>query len=921
MRNEKFVDSSVSLEDLNAVSKYDAETLSSMSGKNASAPSARGSVGLSGAAMLVAGACLLAPGYAAADANSDLAAEVARLKKELGETKKELSDTRKENEQLKDEVASTKVSEPPPSSAPAAAGQAVLVSEAPAAVAEEKDQAESQPKNLSEVVVTARRKEEKLQDVPLPISVIGGEQLKRDNIVTINDIARRVPNLGVSTPSSRNSSIALRGIGKNKGNEAMEGSVGVLVDNVWSWVGSTWTNYVDLDHVELLRGPQGTLQGKNSTVGLLNVNSKLPSFKAGYYFEGFAGNRDSQQARAMATGPLINGLLAYRASVFYDKRDGSVLNLDSPHTDTLHQDTNMLGGRVQFLLTPTDSLSARIILDRSSSAQTMILYPAIADPTTFADGTLRPSSFSKRLNRDWFTSLQNSGQPVYTIGDPRKIAYNNHQISRVDQQGASGEINWDLGGYKLTSITAYRSSRNEPRHDYDYSTADIGAMTGGTSLARQWTQEFRLTSQEPAFGFIDYQLGAFALRSDAETEFQHTFSSDAGAFYSTDAIYNRLNATAAGREVLLKSLNRILQSSKTHPTVTSLAGFGQLNLHVTDEATLTLGFRNTWEKRDNQASNGYTGGEFLSSFAPAYRADVAAIRQAAYGNVYFGPRQGIEENSQSWLVNPSYKLTKDILIYFSTAYGEKSGVAQFDNFGRPDNIAPEKVWDYELGIKTAWLDNTLTANLNLYNTDVEGYQSLLVVEDHHSAVGTRSTMGNVKGITARGVELDAAWQAYEGVSFFANAAYNHAVYTDFKNAPCAPELNMMAGMPCDYTGLQIPNAPEFTANYGVDLRTPLGFGKFADYGFEWHAWLVDSFKSRANVNTNLTKYGIQPSYHVVDGGIGVGTKDGHYSLNLVGRNIFDTIYVTDVDQYTGTQVAKGTYGDARYFGAQFRSSF
>ncbi len=886
--------------------------------KNESKGAATGRVTLNGAAMVIAGACLFAPDYSFAEDNSgDLAAEVERLRKELGETKKE-------NEQLKKVVSSgagtsaETVNAVPAQTAPATA--TVAAAEPPK---EEKSFVE-EPKNLSEVVVTSRRKEEKLQEVPIPIAVISGEQMRRDNIVSVQDFSRRVPNLGVTSTNVRQTSIALRGLGKNSGNESMEASVGVMVDNVWSsWVGSTWSNYVDVDHVEVLRGPQGTLQGKNSNLGLINVNTKLPSFKSGYYIDGFGGNRDNLQGKASATGPIIDGLLAYRASVYVDKRDGQVANLDSPVTVGKLQETNAMGGRIQFLLTPTDNLSARIIADRSKSTQTMSVNPLIEDPARFADGTVRPTTFSSRLNRNWFDSIRNSGQPLAVVGDPRKMAVDNHEVSRGDQQGVSGEVNWDVAGHKLTSISAYRNSLFEPHHDGDNSTADIQQISGWTVKNRQWSQEFRVASLKPAFNFIDYQAGIFALRSSAEVENHRRYGSDAGAFYASNAIYNRLNADANGRAIMEKSLNRVLQKGYRNPEVTSLAGYGQVNLHFTDKATLTLGLRHTWEDRDNLGYDGFVGGEDLNNLAGATAsqiADAKAIRSAAIGNVWSADRQGFQETAQNWLVNPSYKINKDLMVYFSTAGGQKSGAAQFANTGAIENVDPENVMDYELGVKSTWFDRKLAVNVNLYNTDVEGFQSQLVIPDSATATGTRTTLGNIKGIQLRGVELETNWQATQGLNLFLNGSFNHAVYSDFKNAPCPVEVNA-GGQACDQTGLQIPNAPMFTANYGIDYRVPFGLGKWNDYGLEWHAFLVDSYKSRANFNSNLSSSGVQAAYHVTDGGIGIGTKNGKYSLNLVGRNIFDTIYLTNASQYSPTSAASGTYGDGRYYGAHFRANF
>lgn len=871
----------------------------------------RNRASLSGAAMIVAGACLLAPNYSfAKDGSGDLAAEVERLKKELGETKKE-------NEQLKKAVSGgntgTAVNTTNAAPAqPAPATESVVAAEAPKA----EKSFDDEPKNLSEVVVTSRRKEEKLQEVPIPIAVISGEQMKRDNIVSVQDFARRVPNLGVTSGNVRQTSIALRGLGKNSGNESMESSVGVMVDNVWSsWVGSTWTNFADIDHVEVLRGPQGTLQGKNSNLGLVNVVTQAPSFKSGYYIDGFGGNRDALQGKASATGAILPGLLAYRGSFYVDKRDGFISNLDVARTAGKLQETNAMGGRLQFLLTPSDTLSARFIVDRSSSSSSQSIYPLIEDPATFADGTARTTSFSSRLARDWFDNLRNSGQPITSIGDPRRVAKDNHQVSRGDQQGVSGEINWDVLGHKLTSISAYRYSLFEPHHDGDQSTADISHIGGWTVKNRQWSQEFRIASQAP--GPIDYQAGLFAMRSSADVLNQTLYGSDAGAFYATNAQYASLNSSAGGRELLTKSLDGVYRTGYRNPETNSYAAFGQVNWHITKAATLTLGLRNTFEQRENSGYETYTGGAVLTD------ATAANIRATTVGSLWTAGKQGFEQNSQNWLVNPSYKITKDVMAYFSVAGGQKSGAAQFGNDGKIENVDPEDVMDYELGVKSSWFNRQLAVNLNIYNTDVEGFQSQLSVVDEAKSTATstvyRSTLGNIKGIQMRGVELETNWNATQGLNLFLNGSFNHAVYTDFKNAPCPPELNQKTA--CDQTGLTLPNAPQFTANYGFDYKVPLGFGKFNDYGLQWHAFLVDSYKSAANYNAGLSNSGKQGAYHVTDGGIGVGTKSGQYNLDLVGRNIFDTLYLTTAGQISGTGAAQGTYGDGRYYGVHFRAKF
>jgi iron complex outermembrane receptor protein len=875
---------------------------------------------------------------ASSKANADLQAQVERLTQELEASKS------RELELIKKGVAAAPAgaaaagvaSAVDPTGQTISAGDSALAAAEP--VAEETYESDK-PKNLSEVTVTSRRKEEKLQEVPIPIAVISGEQMKRDNIVSVQDFSRRVPNLGVTSTNARQTSIALRGLGKNSGNESMESSVGVMVDNVWqSWVGSTWTNFADIDHVEVLRGPQGTLQGKNSNLGLINVVTQAPSFKESYYVDGFAGDRASLQGKFGATGTIVPGLLAYRASGYIDNRDGFIRNYDVARTEGDLQENNAMGGRMQFLLTPSDTLSARISVDRTKATQSMSVNPNMDDPANFANGTPRyayskdpvtgkvtdRSTYSSRLGRDWFSFYKNNGQPITVIGDPRGVAQDAKGLSRADGEGVSSEINWDVLGHRFTSVSAYRDSLFEPHHDGDRSVADIMRIGGVTVKNQQWSQEFRIASRET--GPIDYQAGIFTMRAIADTFSQNHYGADGGAFYATNAQYARLNSSALGRQMLQASLRDVMYNQQISPTTDSYAGYGQINWHATDKATLTLGLRDTFEQRRNSGYQKSYGGADLAALQAAIHntnatdlTDALAIRSARVGGNWVAAQQGLDQNSQNWLVNPSYKFSKELMGYASVSGGQKSGAAQFDpNTGKAANVKPEDIMDYELGVKSTWFDRQVAVNLNVYQTDIQGFQSQLVQPDETRPGQTKTLLGNVKGIQLRGVELETNWDVTSGLNLFANGSYNKAIYTDFKNAPCPPEANKAM---CDQTGMTIPNAPAFTVNYGLDYRVPFGLGSGRDYGMQWHAFLVDSYKSAANYNSNLAADGKQAAYHVTDGGLGIGSKNGKYNLDLVGRNIFDTNYLTNVGTWSSTTASQGTFGDGRYYGVHFRAKF
>ncbi len=427
---------------------------------------------------------------------------------------------------------------------------------------------------------------------------------------------------------------------------------------------------------------------------------------------------------------------------------------------------------------------------------------------------------------------------------------------------------------------------------------------------------------------MDYQIGALALRTNNDVLSQTAYGADAGAFYASDAQYSRLNKSAAGRVLLRDSMNGIITYNTFNPTTTSLSAFGQTDLHLTDKATLTLGLRHTWEDRSNKIEKWYTTTIPTSALTQANYpgasaqdiTDAIAIRGngssgGVLGNQYGAiPRQGFDEHSENWLVNPSYKFTKDVMGYFSVSGGEKAGAALFDANGKAENAKPEQVLDFELGVKTAWFNRKLFVNVNLYDTIVKDYQARLLQADPTQTSGWRTTTGNVGEIEMQGVELETSATPYQGLNLFLNGSFNNAKYTDFANAPCPPEYN--SAVPCNFTGKTIPNAPLFTANFGADYRRPLGF-----LNLEGLVFLTNSYRSGANMNPDLSEYGWQKAYHITDGGIGVATLNGKYNVSFVARNIFDTRYITNSGSISNTAKADGVQGDARYFGVNFRTNF
>jgi len=306
---------------------------------------------------------------------------------------------------------------------------------------------------LEQIRISARNREELAQDVPVPVSVVSGKTLERDDVVGILGLTQKVPNLGLFGSNPRQTSISLRGIGKNTANDTMEPSVGVIVDGVASaYVGQNWTDWIDVDRVEVIRGPQGTLLGKNTTLGVVNIVTKAPSFTPSTMVEARVGSYHALEGKASITGPLVDGVLAWRGSFFVNKRDGNMQNIWQSGHEAWNE-TNRAGARLQFLARINPDLDARLIVDTiqsSENANKSVLvgngqlrgrpgaHEHVRQPP-------RPALLQQRGRHALPACLPVRHRPQRHRGRPRAAAA--HQPGRrlADAQPAPGRLYTDVG--------------------------------------------------------------------------------------------------------------------------------------------------------------------------------------------------------------------------------------------------------------------------------------------------------------------------------------------------------------------------------------------------------------------------------------------------------------------------------------------
>jgi iron complex outermembrane recepter protein len=729
---------------------------------------------------------------------------------------------------------------------------------------------------VEEIVITARRRKELVQDAPISISAVGGERLEVERLNRVSEYAAKLPSFQAIQSNPRASALTVRGLGGNAGSDGSESGVGLIVDDVFfTHAGFAFLDFVDLDHIEVARGPQGTLLGKNTTIGALIVTTRPPSFEPEGRFSATIGNQGRYQLRTNLSGPLIGESLAGRITFYGDTTDGAYENKED---GVRFQNTNRYGVRGQLLYNGSDGFTNRTILERYQTREYNNFSPPVADQGTFANGTPRANSYARRLQeRFGFT-------PNFDAPDNANV--DTQEAPRSNVWGVSNRADWEVGDHTLTSVTAWRQFYFRPRNDSDASPFAI--LRNGIAVdVAQYSQELRLAS--PAGRTFDYQLGVFALREDVRSELRTFFFGDASTFY-----------VGSGADPAILDGVEVDQLGRTR--VSSYAGFAQTTWNVTDRFTLTTGIRYTQETRTASNEGDLRGGTPLSAADDARRASVTR----GFGSV-FKVSDRDDNGSFAWLFNPSYRFSDSVLGYLTISQGEKSGAGNLSATpGRPVIIEPEKSTAYEIGLKTTWLDGRATLNGNLYLNDVEDYQAN-EINPNRTVGGT--VLGNVGKVRLRGLEVEGSLQVTPNLNVNLSGALNDAEYVSYDNAPPPPEFQFPGGPAAiDLSGERLQGSSRWSGQVSVSYDHPL------NDRFELFLYANERVRSAADLANPVSDYAHQSGYGVANGGIGIRRSDGKYSVQLWVKNAFDEEYALTIGSGSGTTPITQFRGEQRTFG-------
>jgi iron complex outermembrane receptor protein len=707
----------------------------------------------------------------------------------------------------------------------------------------------------AEVVVTARHQVERAQDVPVALSVLSGSGLERTGAYTIADLQQQTPSLTAYNSNPRNSSVAIRGIGVSSASDGLDTSVGVYVDNVYlGRPGMALADLVDVDRVEVLRGPQGTLFGRNSSAGVVNITTRAPSFDFGLYAEASGGNYNFNQERLAVAGPIVDGLLAFRVTGFNTHRDGTLPNFK---TGAPGNSIGRSGGRAQLLFTPGSNLKIRLIGDYSQE-----------DDTCCVSSTklVLPASLSATTARTLQTLAALGHVPT-----PGRFTRNNApQEMRTHQWGTSLQADWDLGFATATAITAYRHWYFNPLQDSDNTPLDVIQVNVATTRYNQFSQEFRLASGP---GRFNWQAGAYYFHQRLRDHYiLNQFGYDASAFYTT---YARL-ANPSAPAVTIAPGSQYLDDVDTHTN--SLAVFGQANFEITPRLIATGGIRYTHDKRVGLSETSTAGTPNPATSLP-FHYDVS-----------------VRNNNVSWLGSLSWKATDNLLAYVSYSTGYKGAGLNLNSAvtaGTPLVLEPEKVHAWEAGLKQQWFDNRLVLNVDIYRTSLSGLQANIVPSN-----GNRSYLANVGDVRAKGVEADATWRVNPALTLTANGAYNSAKYSSYPNAPCPVGVTGV----CDLTGARVFQSPKWTANAIADVHFETASG-VRPYAIGRYAYRSSMFGTADD-----GPYSVIPGYGLAEFRVGAAFKQGKYDLSAWVENAFDKKYYLNLSTNAIVGAAPFAYG-------------
>lgn len=747
---------------------------------------------------------------------------------------------------------------------------------------------------LSEVVVSSRRRVETAQNVPIAVSVLGGAQVQDAGAFNVNRLKELVPTVQLYSSNPRNTTLNIRGLGSTFGltNDGIDPGVGFYVDGVYyARPAATTLDFIDIEQIEVLRGPQGTLFGKNTTAGAFNITTRAPRFKRGVNFEMSYGNYGFIQAKASVTGGITKKL-AGRISFSGTQRNGVLYNVA---TQKPVNDLNNIGVRGQLLFTPTDKLKITLIGDVTDQ-----------NPDGYAQVVAGVVKTQRAGYRQFDSIIADLGYQLPTRNPfDRIIDHNTPWRSGNQLGGVSLNIDAQIGGGTFTSTTAWRYWNWDPSNDRDFTALPVLTLSQATSKHQQWTQELRYAGDFNAR--LSGVAGAFFINQDLKTDPYHIEESGAAQWRFSQSSRSELWKTPGLFEGYgIKTSSRL--------QTTGAAVFGQLDWAITDALHILPGLRYNYDKKEiNFERLTYGGLQTTDS-------QLLALKRAVYTDQAF--YTNVSESNVSGQLTVSYKARDNVNTFatYSVSYkpvGINLGGLPTES-GRVmtelARVKPEYVSHFEIGVKTSPAKNAIV-NIVFHNTQIRDYQTNVQTAE----VGVnRGYLANAEKVRVLGVELDGNVRLTDRFTFYGNAAYTEGKYIRFTNAPAPLEETGASKSFKDVSGGVLPGISKWAGSAGGEIasRSREILGQQARFFLALDSYFRSSFSSSLSPSAYLNVDG----YALLNGRAGFRAQEG-LSLFIWGRNLLKKDYFEQLLPAAGNAGHyAGVLGDPRTYGVTLRYS-
>jgi outer membrane receptor protein involved in Fe transport len=750
-------------------------------------------------------------------------------------------------------------------------------------------------REIEEIVVTAQKREQSLQDVPIVVTSVSGQLLKDAGVKDIRDLTVLTPGLTVTSTSNETVVTArIRGVGTVGDNPGLESSVGVVIDGVYRpRNGVSFGDLGQVSRIEVLKGPQGTLFGKNTSAGVINIITAGPTRDFHAEAEATYGNYDQYGLTGSVSGPLSDTISA-NLFVGTRNRDGyqKVVVGPGPRTNRRDNDQNFYTGRAQVLFEPNSDITLKIIGDYTQRDENCCVGVQLAVG----------QAANSRAN------LINSVRPgsVDTTSTPYdRVGYANRGTDTdTEDMGVSAELNWNLGAAKLTSVTALRNWRSEAGGDLDYTAADlIYRPTDGSAFVEfgQFSQELRLAG-EAVDGKLNWLVGGFYAHEDLNSRSIIQYGADFYPFFAGKVLSNvpALIGLTPGT-ILQQGLGSNDRFSQDDDT---LALFTNNSFAITEALELTVGLRYTHDKKSvdtRYMTSGSSCDQAEAAFGTLNRVLGATTANTILGALCLngfnndfdalGPyTQKESENALTGTAKLAYRWTPDVMTYVSYSRGYKAGGFNLDRAGKlnitavgPDFAADtnthfdrEVVDSYELGAKTKLLDHSLLLNAAVFYQEFKDFQL-------NTFLGTAFVVETLPEVRTQGVDLDFIYlPPIEGLSLQGGVTYAETEVQPFTAADLSSptRFNGLRRLP----GSRLSFAPLWSASLASSYQHEIG------ENLKLRANLSGKYTSRYNTGSDLHPVKEQDAMVLVNGRVGVGAKDDRWAVEFWANNLFDKDY-------------------------------